>query len=123
MPNLVLDKGVCPLIAIVLAFIVLLGPDSLTAQVSATTASLAITHVTVIDTATGTARGDMTVIIGGNRIVRTGESSSTELPVGISIVDGRGKFLIPGLWDMHVHLFNNADFVGTDNSEYFFPLF
>jgi imidazolonepropionase-like amidohydrolase len=102
--------------------VVLFLPAFLLTQAPTTRASLAITHVTVIDTANGSARGDMTVIIGGNRIISTGDSATTKSPRQISVVDGRGKFLIPGLWDMHVHMFSNSDRPGTDNSEYFFPL-
>ena len=64
--------------------------------------SLAFTHVTVIDGA-DTTRLDQTVVIRGNRIVRVAPSQMTPLPPGARVVDGRGKFLIPGLWDMHVH--------------------
>lgn len=88
----------------------------------ATPPSLAITQVTVIDTASGSARADMTVVIGGNRVIELGKSDAVVLPKAISVVDGRGKFLLPGLWDMHVHLFNNSAQAGTNNSEYFFPL-
>ena len=38
-------------------------------------------------------------------------------------MDATGKFAIPGLWDMHVHLFNNFTQDGSDNHAYFFPLF
>ena len=62
--------------------------------------SLAITHVTVIDTTGGPARPDTTVVIGDGRITNIGGSA----PSDAQIVDGRGKFLIPCLWDMHVHL-------------------
>ena len=65
--------------------------------------SLAITHVTVID-ATGTPpQADMTVIVHDQRIAELGKSSELRAPVHAVIVDGRGKYLIPGLWDMHVH--------------------
>ena len=64
---------------------------------------LAFTHVTVIDGAHSTARRDHTVIIRGNRIVAVAPSQAVRVPAGARIVDGRGKFLIPGLWDMHVH--------------------
>jgi hypothetical protein len=102
---------------------VLFLPALLLTQAPTTRASLAIAHVTVIDTANGSARRDMTVVLGGNRIMSMGESGTVELPPTISLVDGRGKFLIPGLWDMHVHLFNNDDPAGTNNSAYFFQLF
>jgi imidazolonepropionase-like amidohydrolase len=65
--------------------------------------SLAITRVTVID-ATGTpARPEMTVVVTGERIAAVGKSGEVGVPNGARVVDGRGKYLIPGLWDMHVH--------------------
>jgi imidazolonepropionase-like amidohydrolase len=64
----------------------------------------AFTHVTVIDGATPEPRGDRTAVIRGNRIVAEGPSASVTVPSGSRVIDGRGKFLIPGLWDMHVHL-------------------
>jgi imidazolonepropionase-like amidohydrolase len=66
--------------------------------------AIAFTHVTVIDGRQPEPRPDRTVVIRGNRIVAEGPSVSVTAPVGARIIDGRGKFLIPGLWDMHVHL-------------------
>jgi imidazolonepropionase-like amidohydrolase len=77
-------------------------PVFLLAQTGMTPASIAITHVTVIDTVNGSARSDMTVVIFGNGIITVADSSTIALPPDIREVDGRGKFLIPGLWDMHV---------------------
>jgi len=67
-----------------------------------TSSQVAITHVTVIDTASGTAASDMTVIVRGDRIVSVGKG--TPAPAGAQVIQGRGKFVIPGLWDMHSHL-------------------
>ena len=64
---------------------------------------IAITHVSVIDGADPAPRTDQTVVIRGNLVVAVGPSRSTRAPGGARVVDGRGKFLIPGLWDMHVH--------------------
>ena len=64
---------------------------------------LAFTHVTVIDGVDSVARPDRTVIVRGNRIVTVGRSRSVPVPAGARVVNGRGKFLMPGLWDMHVH--------------------
>jgi hypothetical protein len=61
--------------------------------------ALAITHVTVIDVAAGRPMPDMTVELSGGHIVRV-RPSAEATPSG-RIVDGRGGFLIPGLWDMH----------------------
>jgi imidazolonepropionase-like amidohydrolase len=65
--------------------------------------ALAITHVTVIDGRDSTPRRDQTIVIRGTRIVAAGPASATTTPIGARVIDGRGKFLIPGLWDMHVH--------------------
>jgi imidazolonepropionase-like amidohydrolase len=65
--------------------------------------TLAFVHATVID-ATGTpAQPDMTVIIAAQRIVKLGPSASISFPKNARVVDASGKYLIPGLWDMHVH--------------------
>jgi hypothetical protein len=59
-------------------------------------------HVTVVDPETGTEAADRTVIVDGDRIVSIGESGAAAPPAK-RVVDARGKWLIPGLWDMHVH--------------------
>jgi len=75
------------------------------AQNSSTTAHTAIyiTHATVIDTQTGKESRDQTVVISADRISHVGDSSTLRPTPKAKIVDGSGKFLIPGLWDMHVH--------------------
>jgi imidazolonepropionase-like amidohydrolase len=82
--------------------------------------ALAITHVTVID-ATGVGpQPDMTLLISEQRIVTIGSSRSTEIPRAAQIVDGTGKFLIPGLADMHVHLTGAGEPGGS--REFILPL-
>jgi len=65
---------------------------------------LVFTHVTVIDATDAPPNPDMTVIITGDRITNLGKTGKIRVPKGAEVVDGTGKFLIPGLWDMHVHL-------------------
>lgn len=65
--------------------------------------SVVFTHVTVIDATGAPARPDQTVVVTGNRITEIGAAKSVATPKGAQVVDGKGKFLIPGLWDMHVH--------------------
>jgi len=65
--------------------------------------TLVLTHITVIDTAGGPAKPDMTVVIAGNRIAEVARSTEIRIPKNAKTVDATGKFLIPGLWDMHVH--------------------
>jgi hypothetical protein len=67
-------------------------------------AELALSNVTVIDIATGSRAPGSTVLIRGNRISAVGPSASVTIPSGARRVDGGGKFVIPGLWDMHLHL-------------------
>lgn len=75
---------------------------------------LIFTHVTVVDTSSGISRTDMTVQIKGTRIGAIEPSNDARILGGATVIDGKGKFLIPGLWDMHVH---------TTDADTFFPLF
>lgn len=63
--------------------------------------SVAITGVTVIDVATGRRQSGVTVVTRGDRIAAIGAGAA--IPRDATRVDGKGKFLIPGLWDMHSH--------------------
>jgi imidazolonepropionase-like amidohydrolase len=66
---------------------------------------VAITHVTVIDVGRRLlpVRPDITVLVDGDRIAAVGAAAKTAIPPGARVIDGRGQWLIPGLWDMHVH--------------------
>lgn len=75
---------------------------------------LAITHVTIIDCTGAAPQANSTVIIGNGQINVVGPSDRVIIPAGVRVVDGVGKFLIPGLSDMHGHL--------TDATEDAFPL-
>jgi hypothetical protein len=65
--------------------------------------ALVLTHLTIIDTAGGPPEPDMTVVITGAHITDLGETGKVSVPQGGKVIDAGGKFLIPGLWDMHVH--------------------
>ena len=73
-------------------------PAALTAQ-----QPIAFTHVSVIDGRSATPRADQTVVVTGTRITAAGPSASVNVPTGARVVNATGKFMIPGLWDMHVH--------------------
>jgi len=64
---------------------------------------VAITHVSVVDVERGTSRSDQTVVVDGPRITAVGPSASMAVLPSARVIDGRGKWLIPGLWDMHAH--------------------
>src|SRR5580700_8689190 len=65
---------------------------------------VAIQDVAVVDVLASTVRPHMTVLIEGEKIKVIGAAAAAYIPPGARIVNGTGKFLIPGLWDMHVHL-------------------
>lgn len=75
----------------------------LAAQASPPPTPIAITHVTVVDGTSPSPRLDQTVIVQGNRIAAVGPAATAPAPPGALLLDGRGRFLVPGLWDMHVH--------------------
>src|ERR1022692_4812459 len=75
---------------------------------------IAITHVTVIDCTGAAARPNSTVVVTGGLISAVGPSETVTIPTGARVIDANGKFMIPGLWDMHGHL--------TDATEDAFPL-
>jgi imidazolonepropionase-like amidohydrolase len=63
--------------------------------------TLAIVHATVIDVLNGQTTADSTVVVRGDLIVSVEPRAAA--PKGAQVVDARGRFLIPGLWDMHAH--------------------
>ena len=69
---------------------------------------IAITHVNVLPmTPAGTPLDDMTVTIRNGRIVSITATAGTRVPQGVRAIDGRGKWLMPGFSDMHMHLEND----------------
>ena len=76
---------------------------SIVAQTKPATKSLVLTHVGVITMTGAPLQPDMSVVITGNRISALGKNGEISVPQDAQIVDATGKFLIPGLWDMHVH--------------------
>src|SRR5579871_6862525 len=72
-------------------------------------AAVAILDVTVVDVASGGTRPHVTVIADGEFITSIGRAGSVAIPKGARVVSGSDKFLIPGLWDMHVHLWHRQN--------------
>lgn len=65
---------------------------------------LAITNARLFDSEKKVLRDGMTVVIAGDKITAVGSAKATKLPAGAQVIDAKGRVLIPGLWDMHVHL-------------------
>jgi len=67
-------------------------------------APLAIVDVTIVDGTTPDLRRGWTVVVRDGRIVQAGPSRAVNVPRGARLVRGAGRYLVPGFWDMHVHL-------------------
>ncbi len=82
--------------------------------------SLAITHVTLIDATGAAPQTDMTVFLADEQIAAIGPSKSVFIPRKTKTLDGTGKFLVPGLVDMHVHLTGAGE--PTGSRDFILPL-
>jgi imidazolonepropionase-like amidohydrolase len=80
-----------------------LGAAAATAQQEGKGRPLAFTHVTVIDATGAPPLPDMTVVVEDKHIVALGKSGAVQPPDNAKVIESKGKYLIPGLWDMHVH--------------------
>ena len=65
---------------------------------------LAFSGVGVFDPRRMRTYEDWSVLVIGERIVKVGPRADVAIPADAEIVDGKGKTLLPGLWDMHTHL-------------------
>jgi imidazolonepropionase-like amidohydrolase len=68
-----------------------------------TPSDLTIVHANVVDVRTGSVENDATVVISGSKIKAVLFGKSSKAATGARVVDAHGGYLIPGLWDMHVH--------------------
>jgi imidazolonepropionase-like amidohydrolase len=75
---------------------------------------LELSDVTVIDTTGAQSKAGQSVVVEGDRISQVGDSRKVHAPKGGQVVNARGLYVIPGLWDMHVHVWE---------TERTFPLF
>lgn len=97
-------KLVCRFVLPLALFLPLLAQAPCRAQKPQTSVLLVLTNVTVVDVRTGKLESEQTVILERNRIYSVEPSKSAKYPRNAARVNCRGLFLIPGLWDMHVHL-------------------
>src|SRR5437899_9551105 len=86
------------------AWVVLTIAVGLSSRAVAQTGRLFIQHVAVVDVIAGQVLPDMTVEIRGRTIAAMSRDRRVRVTRDATVIDGRGKYLIPGLWDMHVHL-------------------
>src|SRR6202162_3299675 len=89
---------ILPLISLCLVFASLAG-----AQSEKNPPQIVITHVTVINPGRSSVQPESTVVITGARITAVSNSTGFQPLKNARVIDGKGQYLIPGLWDMHVH--------------------
>jgi imidazolonepropionase-like amidohydrolase len=89
--------------------------------------TVVVRDVTVVNVIDGSLRAGQTVLVAGNRITAVGPATEIRVPDDADVIYAAGGFLIPGLWDMHVHSVAN---VGPDMAissvaamDWHFPLF
>ncbi|MFO0948598.1 MAG: amidohydrolase family protein [Planctomycetota bacterium] len=68
------------------------------------TPPLVVENVAVIDCESGKILEQRSVLVENGKISAIGNQDEIQLPSGTQRIDGQGKFLIPGLWDMHIHM-------------------
>jgi imidazolonepropionase-like amidohydrolase len=69
---------------------------------------VAFTHVTVVDVVEGRLVRDQVVRVAGSRIVEVVPAAGARIPKATRVINAKGKFVIPGLWDMHTHLLSGV---------------
>ncbi len=84
------------------AICLLLTPVS-AAQNKSAPVPIALTHATVINPGTSSAQANRTVVITGDHITSVSDAAKFQPPKNARVIDATGQYLIPGLWDMHVH--------------------
>ena len=78
-------------------------------------ATVAIRGATIVSVTDGSRHVNQTVLVDGNRIVAVGPADEVGIPEGAEVIDAAGGYLIPGLWDTHVH--------SAASLEWHFPLY
>jgi len=80
------------------------APKLYQALVKVPAGAVAFTNVETFDADGLRFLADQTVVVEGGKIVAAGPSATVKAPKGAQVIDGRGKTLVPGLWDCHMHV-------------------
>jgi imidazolonepropionase-like amidohydrolase len=72
--------------------------------------AVAFTNVRVFDADGKAFLANQTVVVEKGRIAAVGPAASVKVPAGAQVFDGKGKTLLPGLWDCHLHI--GGDYTG-----------
>ncbi len=100
-------------------------PNPQESQAPPTALPFVFENVMVIDVADGRRVPNQTVVVSGRRIAALGPAGSVQVPKGATTIDGQGKYLIPGLWDMHTHTEMSEQDVAVQDSLHraFYPVY
>lgn len=79
-------------------------------------ADIIIHSVDIVDVAAGKIIPDQTVVIGNDRILKTGKKSMLNQYTAATVINAKGKYIMPGLWDMHMH-FGGGDALTEENKD------
>lgn len=90
--------------------LMLVGLIALSSQAQEKSAITAFVNVNVIPMDQKRVLKDQTVLVRDNRIAEIGDAAKIKVPKDAVRIDGRGQYLIPGLMDMHTHLFSDDAF-------------
>src|SRR5215471_14286401 len=94
------------MLATVRALVVALGVIVFATPLAAQTVT--IDNVTIVDVVKGKLSPNMTVVVDGKRIASVAKTRPGA-PHSGTVMDGTGMYVIPGLWDMHIHSFSTDD--------------
>src|ERR1700722_15308123 len=83
------------------------------ASAAPVTQGLVLSGVTIVDTQDGKLSRDMAVVIDGGKIVQIARAKSVTVAGSARLVDARGKYVVPGYLDMHVHALVSSDPKGS----------
>jgi hypothetical protein len=78
-------------------------------RASSPTGELILSYVTIVDTHDGELTPGATIVIEDGKITKIVRSGKIDVAANAQHIDGKGRFVVPGFWDMHAHPFNNAN--------------
>lgn len=81
----------------------IVGASVLHAQQAVAAPPMLVDNVAVVDVDRGKILSAQRIVIVGNRIQAMGSADAVKIPKGARVVDARGQYMIPGLWDIHTH--------------------
>lgn len=85
------------------------APERLARLAPKATQPVVFTDVSLFDAEAGKFLKAMTVVVADGKIAAVGPAASTEAPANARVIEGKGKTLIPGLWDSHQHYGNDSE--------------